>query len=283
MHVNNESSEPLEVTSGAPQGCVLGPLLFLISINDLYPNCVLQNPNVRRRLCGLPSIANASDQLTLQHDLNNIKEWCDNWLLKLNPNKCKVVSFTRRKNPLLFPYQIANAPLEIVQCFKYLGVTLSADLTWNAHVTNVISSANKILGFVKRHLRSAPQHVKLLANTFLIRPQLEYASAVWSPPQTYLINDLESIQNRSARFIHSLYSYDVSVSFLKAQSGLQPLTLRRRIATLSLFRKLFHSPLSHPPYVIPPTYISHRTSHHLQVPDTALELLPSLRPSFRVL
>lgn len=73
------------------------------------------------------------------------------------------------------------------------------------------------------------------------------------------------MQNRAARFIHSSYSYDVSVSSLKATSGLSPLSFRRRIASLTLYHKFFYSPLNQAPYITAASRISHRTSHPLQV------------------
>lgn len=126
-------------------------------------------------------ITSASDNTTLQNDLQSALNWCNLWLMELNPNKCETVSFHRRRNPLAFSYQIASTNLEQVPSYKYLGVTLCSDLTWATHIANIISSANKPLGFLKRHLRRAPQHVKLPAYQSLVRSKLEYASTTWNP------------------------------------------------------------------------------------------------------
>lgn len=186
--------------------------------------------------------------------------------MTLNVNKCKSMSFTRSHNPRRFAYTINNLVLESTNTYKYLGVTVSNDLIWRTHVHNIISASNKTLGFLKRHLRNAPNHVRLLAYTSLVRPKLDYASAVWNPHQAYLIDALEAVQNRAARFIHSSYSYDISVTSLKLLSGLPDLALRRRIASLCLYHKFFYSPTLHQaPYITSASRISYRTSHSKQV------------------
>lgn len=74
--------------------------------------------------------------------------------------------------------------VELTSSYNYAGVTLSEDLTWNAHVTNILSSPNRSLGFFK-------PNVKLLAYTSLVRTKVEYASPIWSPNQICLITSLE--------------------------------------------------------------------------------------------
>lgn len=110
VHVNNHTSAPLPVTSGVPQGSVLDPLLFLIYINDLLLH-VSSHIRLFADDCAIyRAINNDSHHSTLQDDLNKVQRWCDDWLMTLSPNKCKVISFTRRHQPFYMPYHISNTP-----------------------------------------------------------------------------------------------------------------------------------------------------------------------------
>ena len=96
-----------------------------------------------------------------------------------------------------------NQELESVDAAKYLGVTISKDLSWKYHINNITSTANKTLGFVKRNVVAKNKDIKTMAYNSLVRPQVEHASAVWSPytKKKKKINKIEKVQRRAARWV----------------------------------------------------------------------------------
>ena len=103
-------------------------------------------------------------------------------------------------------YKLEGTVLENVESIKYLGVTITKDLKWNTHVSNVCTKANKTLGFLRRNLFSCPQDVREAAYKGLVRPILEYSSSVWDPHYEGLIDDLEKVQKHAARFVTRNYT-----------------------------------------------------------------------------
>lgn len=181
----------------------------------------------------------------------------------LNTNKCKSMTITRKRySQQPFNYKITGATLEYVTSYKYLGVHISNDLTWHTHINYVCSSANRSLGYIRRDFSHDPSPLRLTLYRTLIRLKLEYASAIWDPAQQNLISLLESVQNRSARFILSDYSRTSSVSLMKNNLVLPSLHHRRKISRLSLFHKIyFHNPSIRRDLFSRPTYISSRIDH----------------------
>jgi hypothetical protein len=96
--------------------------------------------------------------------------------------------------------------LSTVHQYLYLGVELSEDLGWEPHINKAISKANKVLGFMRRNIGKCPQDIKEKAYLTLLRPHLEYSSAVWDPYRKQHINSIEMVQRRAARFATSTYS-----------------------------------------------------------------------------
>lgn len=263
--VNNHNSSFSQVHSGVPQGSVLGPLLFLIFINDL-PNSVSSQIRLFADDCVIyRNIYSNDDRLALQHDIDSVTAWCSTWLMQLNPSKTKCMSFTNRKSRIPTAYTLNNNPLELVTTYKYLGVHIYSDLTWNHHINLTVASVNRSLGLLKHNLKHAPSHLRSRAYTTLIRPKIEYASAIWDPHQAYLINSIESLQNRAVRFIYSDYSRHTSITALKKRAGFQELSLRRKIARLSLFHKLYHHSTLHNDFFCLPSAIFDRRDHPFKV------------------
>jgi hypothetical protein len=122
------------------------------------------------------------------------------WDMQFNPSKCQVIQITKRKTVILTQYLLYNTTLETVPSAKYLGITISNDLTWNKHKKNITTKANQTLGFLRRNIKVHSERLKSTAYKTLVRSQLEYSSTVWSPYTGTLIDQKESVQRRAARW-----------------------------------------------------------------------------------
>lgn len=204
---NNHSSSLSPVTSGVPQGTVLGPLLFLIYINDL-PNNISSNIRLFADDCVIyRPIRDASDTNTLQSDLSLLETWCKNWLMSLNIKKTCVISFHRRQSYSPSKYYLFDSEISAVNSCKYLGITLTSDLSWSTHIMNITNDANRVLGYLRRNLRLAPPSVKLFTYLTLVRPKVEYACAIWDPHQITLTKTLHPKSRSQIHFFRLLLSY----------------------------------------------------------------------------
>ena len=197
-------SSQADVTSGVPQGTVLGPLLFLAFINDM-PD-VVESSSTRLfaddSMLSRP-VATVQDQQLLQDDLTRLEAWEKQWQMEFNPGKCVVLRISPNKNtvPLPTPYHLHGQELETVSETKYLGVTFTNHLTWSRHAEITAGKSNRALGFIKRNLRDCPENVRATAYTALVRPITEYASCAWDPHLQKDIKILQKVQKRAARFI----------------------------------------------------------------------------------
>ena len=130
---------------------------------------------------------------------------------------------------LLFVYIIESTDLEIVESIKYLGVTITCDLKWNAHISNVCTKAIRTPWFFMRTLLSCPQDVKEAAYKSMVRPILEYGSSVWDPHYDGLNEELEKVQKREARFVTRNYTFEEgSMTDILAELKWETLQKRRK-------------------------------------------------------
>ena len=233
--LDGESSEEVKVTSGVPQGSVLGPLLFLLYINDLPENIQSQVRIFADDTAVYLTVTNMQDSQVLQSDLESLQHWERTWDMEYNPGKCQVIHITRSKSPIKSRYFMHNQKLESVDAAKYLGVTISKDLSWNTHINNITSTANKTLGFVKRNVVTKNKDIKTMAYNSLVRPQVEYASVVWSPYTKDNINKIEKVQRRAARWVTNDYSSYSSVTDMLSNLGWRSLENRRTDTRLAMF------------------------------------------------
>lgn len=244
--VGGEHSTWTNVTSGVPQGTVLGPLLFLIYINDI-PDKIRSTVRLFADDCVLyREINNQSDSQELQKDLNELAKWEHDWQMHFNPKKCFVMRLTHARNVKHFNYTLGNATLQETDSHPYLGVCITKYLTWNKHIHQITASANRTLAFIRRNLYSYPQNIKTTAYTTLVRPLLEYLASVWDPHTQVVINKIEMVQRRAARFCLTDYTSRETgcVSQMLTKINLEQLTTRRTNRRLAILHKAIYGHLT---------------------------------------
>ena len=156
------------------------------------------------------TVTSKDDSQTLQQDLRKLEKWEKTWEMHFNPSKCQVLHITRAWNPLQTQYVLHGQVLEAVDHAKYLGLKIGHDLNWNQHMQKCDHKSK--LGFIRRNIQTKHKGIRRAAFSTIVRPQVEYASPVWSPYTQTNINKIEAVPHRAARWVTNGYSSYSSVT-----------------------------------------------------------------------
>ena len=201
--VDGSTSDSADVKSGVHEGTVMGPLLFLLFINDL-PQMV--DPGTQVRLFAddcliYRTIKSIHDQVQMQKDLDALQLWGELWVMKFNASKCNILTVSNMENPLTKFCQLNNTILEHVYSATYLGILLHKPLHFSDHNTITANKCNSRLGFIRRNLRKCPTQLKQTAYFSFVRSPAEYAATIWDPHTNKDKYALEKIQHRAIRWV----------------------------------------------------------------------------------
>ena len=201
--IEGHCSPWLHIESGVPQGSVLGPLLFLIYINDICEDVessyfLYADDTSLLDIVDDP-IVSASK---LDKDLEKINTWCKNWLMDMNPSKCETITFsTKHLKPIHPNLSLDNQPLREVTSHTHLGLTLLSNLSWSQHIFGMHKKASKKLNVLKSMKYRLDRSTLISLYKSLIRPVMEYADVIWDGCSEYESNILEGIQYEAARVV----------------------------------------------------------------------------------
>ena len=235
--IDGQSSSIYCINSGVPQGSILGPILFLLYINDL-PDSILcdiaifaDDTSLYSCLEYKPSPCDQSGSATnLQLDLTSVVDWGAQWLVSFNAAKTKLLTISKHKSDNSFPVHMSGAPLPEHDSFKLLGLTFSKDLSWGQYIQSIAKvAAMKVGSFYRARSYLSPEAILHLYKT-IVRPCMEYCCHLWSGAPACYLDLLDRIQRRVENIIGPTLA-----------SKLQPLAHRRDVASLSLFYRYFNN------------------------------------------
>ena len=248
------ASNYTQVTSGVPQGSILGPLLYIIFTNSISQlplsdntKCILYADDI---LLYKP-INSDEDRKLLQNDCNSILNWVTQHGLSPNHSKTKLLSISRSRNAPPINLIIAGHIISPSPTVKYLGITLSSSLTWSDHVKSICKIAKRQLGIIHRKLHHAPPEVRCQIINSTILPKLDYCCAVWDPHHKQDILSLDSVQKFAGRIV--THNWHDNLSTIQSRLNWLPLKIRRR----SIKLKLTYNIINNLSCLPPSTFIPH--------------------------
>ena len=255
------SSKP--VLSGVPQGSILGPILFVLFINDL-PQGISEDTHLALYADDTKiwrSIRNEEDIVQLQKDINNLHMWSINNKMMFHPDKCKVVTIKHKPSPLAmlpfvaYHYHLAENLLSYADSERDLGVHVNKSFNFNEHCEKLLIKANQQFGILKRtcHFVTNKNRRRVLYLA-LVRSQFEHCSPIWRPCGNTMINKFENFQKKCIKWILSelelSYSNEVYLRKCK-QVNILPLLYRFMFNDMNLFHKVVYKiiPVTMPDYL----------------------------------
>lgn len=242
--VNGFQSTDLSITCGVPQGTILGPLLFLIYINDL-PNCLSHLiPRMYADDTSLTYAGNDIDNINdnVNDDLKRVYAWLAANKLTINMSKTEFLLIGSRQRLLRFPASphltINDKPVTQVSSTKSLGVIIDENLSWGHHIQSISKKIASGISALKRIRYFVPRETLITVYNALIQPHFDYCSAVWDGCSKGLADKLQKLQNRAARII-TFSNYDARTIDIFNSLGWVPLQQQRAFSkALIMFKTL---------------------------------------------
>ena len=276
-------STPKLVKCGVPQETILGPLLFLLYINDL-PNCLYFSQP--RMYADNTSLTFASADLKhidgcLNYDFNRVYTWLSANKLTLNLTKTEFRLVASRQKLSTFPkipsFSINDHSMEQVSSTKSLGVHIDQNMNWECHIQNICKNIASALGEIKRIRHLIPLNILINVYDTLVQPHFNYCNVVWGNCGSGLPEKLQKLQNRAARIVKCA-NYDSNIDELFRALGWRKLKYQRLESAAIMMYKSLHG--------MTPEYLSSRfvsrndvTSYRLR--STANKLaLPQPRTNY---
>ena len=224
IRINGVFSDWCRVLSGIPQGSVLGPLLFVIFINDLAINFDSDGELYLFADDGklFRHVKDMTDSIVLQRLCQDFYNWSERWLMKLNIDKCKIISISRNavSQKYTYGFQTINnefVELDHVSCIEDLGITVDDKLSFDSHISGKVCKAFQMLGVINRNFKLLDKDTFILLYKSLVRTSLEYGHSIWNPSRVSYISDIEKVQKRATKMVHTCkhLSYVERLKFLQ--------------------------------------------------------------------
>ena len=193
VKIGSQSSHSVFVTSGVPQGSVLGPILFLLFINDIadFTSPVVVVSLFADDLKIYTEISHPDAEANLQSHLNHIQQWATTWQMKISHEKSNIFKLNCSSNTQYF---FENQPINQIDSVKDLGILFEPNLKFHSHIHNIVSKAKQRASLIHRSFLSRDVVTLKRAFVVYVRPLLEYSAQVWSPSLITLINEIEKVQ-----------------------------------------------------------------------------------------
>ena len=172
--------------------------------------------------------------------------------MEFHPDKCQVLRVTNKRNTVDARYYIHSQEMVTVTNAKYLGVTLTKNLSWKQHIDRICAKAHNTRIFLQRNLVKSDKTTRIKCYKTFVRPIVEYASTVWDPVgNNQLVMKVESVQRKSLRWIFSSWKRDTSPTSMRQSLKLKTLEQRRETAKLKIFHELTHNIKHVTPDILP--------------------------------
>ncbi len=270
--LDGEFSAWAPVKSGVPQGSILGPLLFVLFINDIV-NVVSDNTNVLLYADDMKiwrKIDTQTEQSLFQQDIENLQNWSIDNKIKFHPSKCKLLRSTLKRDLIITNYNLGTSQLEAPGNERDLGVIMHPKLIYNKHHLAILAKASQKLGLIKRNcsITTCRKGRKTLYLS-LVRSLFEHCSQVWRPTTATQIQKFERLQKRAVKWVlnETYYRYSDREYFEKLKGlDILPMDLKFELNDMVLFHKIFYdmSVLKFPSYIVRQTDDSARAHFQRQ-------------------